>query len=289
MRKEQKRLIVNADDFGLHPLVNAGIVEGHKAGCITSTSLMPGGAAFTEAVALAKEIPDLGIGIHLTLVGGEKPLCQPEEIPSLVAENNCFAADYGSFLQKYFTGKIRRKEIEIELRAQVEKAMASGLSITHIDSHQHMHVVPGIVDIVIRLAQEYEIKAVRIPSESYFFFGKYPCSLGRFLGRGALSLLAKQSRYAYAKAGLSQPDHFFGMLAGGSLLPEYFLEILKSLPEGTSEIMIHPGKENQKLSNNYPWRYHWQDELAAVLQEENRLLLAKNNIELISFKELLYE
>lgn len=288
MNRNSKRLIVNADDFGLHPLVNAGIIEGHRRGCISSTSLMPGGAAFAEAVSLAKETPTLGIGVHLTLVGGEQTVCPFGEVASLVNQQGRLLENYGLFLQRFFTGKIRLSEVERELAAQIEKAVNTGIPITHVDSHQHLHVLPKIRDIVIDLAKQYKISAVRIPAEPYFFFGGFPWSMGRFIGRGGLTYLAQQARGKFCAAGFRHPDHFYGMLAGGNMFPNYFLQIIRQLPAGSSEIMIHPGMENQPLDRQYPWRYHWQDELAAVLQPAVQEEL-QQGIQLITFKELIHE
>ncbi len=221
-----KRLIVNADDFGLHTLVNEGILEGHNHGCISSTSIMASGLAFDEAVLLAKQTPTLGVGVHLTLVGAEQTVCPPADIPSLVNDTGQLAASYGQFLPRYFSGQIRLAEISRELTAQIEKVLESGLPITHFDSHQHMHVVPGIDDIVIELARRYQVTAVRIPAEPYFFIGGFPWNLPRYIGRGGLTYLANRARRKYRKAGLITTNQFFGMLAGGTMLPQYFSRII---------------------------------------------------------------
>lgn len=288
MGKGLRNLIVNADDFGLHTLVNEGILEGHHHGCISSTSIMASGLAFDEAVALAKQTPTLGVGVHLTLVGAEHTVCSPEMIPSLVNEAGELTASYGQFLPRYFSGKIRLAEIGQELTAQIEKVLETGLTITHLDSHQHMHVVPGIDDIVIDLARRYHVSAIRIPAEPYLFIGGFPWTLPRFIGRGALTYLANRARRKCLQAGLTTTNHFYGMIGGGTMLPQYFSRIITELPEGSSEIMIHPGKHNQLLNANYPWCYHWQDELEATLQSAVQDELARQHIELISFKELPY-
>lgn len=289
MATRSRQLIVNADDFGLHPLVNAGILEGHQHGCISSTSLMASGGAFLEAVSLAKQTPTLGVGIHLTLVGAERTVCLPESVPTLVNEQGELAKSYGQFLPRYVSGHIRLTEIRRELTAQIEKVLKTGLTITHLDSHQHMHVVPGIDDIVIELAKNYHISAVRIPAEPYFFVGGFPGTLPRFIGRGGLTFLAKKARRKFERAGLRTTDQFYGMLAGGTMFPEYFSKIISKLPVGSSEIMVHPGKESQVLSAHYPWCYHWQDELTAVMQPAVKEEMLRQSIELISFKELSYD
>ncbi len=283
-----KMLIVNADDFGLHPAVNRAVIAGHTGGCITSASLMPGGAAFAEAAALAAQHPGLGAGVHLTLVA-EKPVLEPAVVPSLVGSDGRFPAQYPAFLARFLRGRVSRAEIRAELTAQIAKVAAAGIAITHLDSHQHLHVLPGIVEIVLDLAAAFGVKALRIPAEQRFFTGGYPCTAGRFLGRFGLSSLASAARRKAQRRGLAVPDHFFGMLAGGNLRGEYLRAIIDRLPDGVSEIMVHPGDDDRAMGAAYGWGYHWQDELAAVTDGETMRRLAAGGIKLISFRELGHE
>ena len=160
-----KKLIVNADDFGLHPAINAGIIKGCRDGFITSTSLMCSGAAFDDAVLQAKAIPALGVGIHLTLVGGGKPLLQARQLRTLVDEDGLLPADYTVFAKRWYAGRIKKAEVVSELQAQLERGLSCGLEITHVDSHQHLHVLPGIADIVLDLCSAFGIKKIRMPQE----------------------------------------------------------------------------------------------------------------------------
>ena len=178
-----KKLIVNADDFGLHSLINQGIIKGHREGFITSTSIMPSADAYEEAVALAQANPKLGIGIHLTLVGGVKPLLPKDKVASLVDLEGRFLPNYVAFAKRLYTGGIKSSELEAELRAQIERALGSGLNITHIDSHQHTHVLPGMNGLVRMLCNEYNIKRERIPKEGYTFSGGFAAGIGRKIGR----------------------------------------------------------------------------------------------------------
>lgn len=280
-----KRLIVNADDFGLHPAVNRAIIDGHASGCITSTSLITGGAAYYEALNMANSCPGLGVGVHLTLVG-ERPVTDPARIPSLVDEKGCFPDNYVKFLADFLLGKVSLPEVRCELAAQLDKAAADGINISHIDSHQHLHVFPGIIDIVLDLAAERSVRALRIPAEPLFFTGGYPFTLGRLVGRTGLSLLAAWARRKARQRGFAAPEHFFGMLAGGNMREEYLLNIIRALPPGTSEIMVHPGNDNAALQDHYGWAYSWQGELSAVMSKQIMSLLAKEGIELVSFREL---
>lgn len=277
-----KRLIVNADDFGLHEQINKGIIKGFRDGFITSASLMWSAPAYKDAVSSAVENPGLGIGIHLTLIGSIEPVLPEKGVKTLLDGNGAFLPDYRVFAKRFYSGKIRKDEVEAEMRAQIERALASELNITHLDSHQHLHVFPGIIDIVIRLCREYKIKAVRIPKEDYLFCGGFNAKK-RFVARGGLSFFAARAADRLKGAGILFPDHFFGMLAGGNLNEKLVRNIILSLPDGTSEIMTHPGIENGELARKFDWNYHWEKELEAFLSDENKYLLKQQNVALTDF------
>ena len=281
-----KQLIVNADDFGLHPLINAGIIKGHQEGFITSTSLMPSAPCWQEAVRLAKENPRLGIGVHLTLVGGVPSVLPKEKVSSLLDDDGLFLPDYVAFAKRYYSGAVKKAELEAELRAQLERALSCGVNITHIDSHQHTHVLPGINSLVLKLSNEYNIIRVRIPKEGYLFTGGFQTSLGRLIGRSGLSFCAEMAALRADSLGLRHPQHFYGMLAGGHLNAQLIANILRQLPEGVSEIMTHPGLDSAALGKAFSWQYHWREELDAYLDAGNKALLKELGIEPVSFAAL---
>lgn len=281
-----KYLIINADDFGLHEQINKGIIKGYQEGIITSTSIMPTAPAFEEAVELAKENPELGIGIHLTLCTCVHSCLDRQKVSSLLGDDGCFLPSYVNFAKRYYTGGINGSELEAELRAQFEKALSSGLNITHVDSHQHTHMLPGINALVIKLCKEYNVERVRVPKEGYFFDGGYKVGIGRKIGRAGLSFCADIARPLVRKAGLKTTDHFFGMLAGCNLNTMLVGNIINALPEGTSELMTHPGLSQAILSKSLPWDLHWEDELAASLSAKNKRLLEINHVTLTNFGRL---
>lgn len=278
-----KKLIVNADDFGLHPLINEGIIKGYTEGFITSTSLMPSAPSWKDAVKLAKANPKLGIGIHLTLVGGVKSVLSANEISSLLDSAGKFPDNYVTFAKRFYSGFVKKSELESELRAQIERALSVDINITHIDSHQHIHILPGINSLVLKLCCEYNIKRMRIPKESYTFTGGFNTSFGRLLGRSGLSLCAEMAAHNAVNQGVYYPNYFFGMLAGGNLNTELVRNILTKLPDGISEIMTHPGLNTTALDRIFPWGYHWQEELNAYLSKKNKQYLQEQNIELVTF------
>lgn len=278
-----KKLIVNADDFGLHPDINKGIIKGFQQGFITSTSLMTSAPAYMEAAELARANSGLGIGIHLTLVGGVAPVLPAAQVSSLVDNSGLFLPDYVAFAKRFYTGGVKMAELEAELRAQIERALALSLNITHIDSHQHTHVLPIINSLVVQLCCEYNIKRIRIPGEGYFFSGGFSAGVGRKIGRAGLSFCASMAAARAQAAGIKYPRHFFGMLAGGNLNEALVSNIINALPDGVSEIMTHPGLNAAALGRQFTWNYHWEDELAAFLSVKNKSLLAQCKVELVSF------
>ena len=283
-----KYLIINADDFGLHKDINAGIIKGFKEGFITSTSLMCSAPAFDDAVALAKANPKLGIGIHLTLVGGVQPLLARDIVSSLVDDKGFFPSDYIQFIKKFMSFGIKASEIKAELSNQLERGLATGLNITHVDSHQHLHVLPGITEIVTDLCVDYGIKYVRIPAEPISWTAGYQANLSRKIGRFGLTLCSEVAKLKFKRAGLKSPEHFYGMLAGGNLDAVLVGKMIEALPEGVSEIMTHPGLNSEVLGKLYPWGYHWEEELAAFLSAENKNEILTRGIKLINFGGLDY-
>lgn len=281
-----KKLIINADDFGLHEQVNEGIIKGHETGLITSTSIMPSGQAFDHAVQLARQNPRLGIGVHLTLVA-ERTLTEPRMVPSLVDNEGKMPANYSKFLTSFVTGRVRLSEIRTELTAQVEQVRSQGVNITHLDSHQHLHVFPGIIDIVLDIARKFDIKAIRIPDEPYLFL--HQGAVARVMARNGLTFLARAARKKASNCGLVAPDHFFGMVSGGNMSEDSLAFIIEHLPEGVSEVMMHPGSDNAIMSAAYGWPYHWQEELQAAVSPTVKQIVRDKGVDMISFGELAHE
>lgn len=282
-----RKLIINADDFGLHPTVNEAVREGANAGRILSTSFMAAGKAAEEAAEIAGRTRQLGTGIHLTLVA-ERPVLPTEQVQSLLDREGNFLPDYGAFIKRFSLGKIDLTEVRAECEAQIIKMEKLGLRITHLDSHQHLHVLPKIIDVCLELMKEHEIRCMRVPAEDCMFLGGERPYLPRFLARGVLSCLARCAACKARKNNIRMTDAFYGMLAGGHLDQAHLSAILRQLPEGISEIMLHPGINNRELKQIYNWKYHWQEEWQAVLSGETGRILEEKQIELGSYT-LLYE
>lgn len=279
------RLIVNADDFGLHEEVNKGIVRGHKEGIITSTSLLAGGYDFDGAVKAAKSLPELGIGVHTALVGGLKPVSDPEKVPSLL-EDGKFVESYPKFIKKAAMGQINFQEVYNELDLQFEKVMSSGLNITHADGHQHLHVLPQITPIMVTLLKKYGIKKMRIPAEDKFFMNGIT-QWGRYIGKVGLAEVADHAYTFTSRNGIWSPRYFWGMMSGGRLTEDRLLHILGRIANtrGSHEIMTHPGAKDSVLNKQFHWDYHWESELYSMCSPVIRQFIEAHNIRLLNYGE----
>lgn len=281
----KKQLIINADDFGIHPAVNEAVRKAATEGILTSTSLMAGGDAFDEAVEMAQSMPSLGIGIHLTLVGGIKSVLPPSEVPSLTWDNGVFCHDYGKLIVRDLEGKILLSEVYAEWDAQIQKIMNTGLPVTHMDGHQHMHMWPHFYPIARDLAKKYHISCMRVPDEDVLF-GMKDGHIIRWAAKNGLSLLSRMHRPDLKKNHIRTNDHFFGMLYGGHLSPERFAKFILQTKPGITEIMCHPSADTRAMEDTFHWGYHGEDELAGLLADINRELIAKKQISLISYRDV---
>ena len=281
------RLLFNADDFGIHSEVNAAILDCYQNGVLTSTSLLAGGEAFEEAVQMASLAPTLGIGIHTALVGGLKPILPAEKVPSLVTEEGIFVDSHTTFIKKVMTGAVNYNEVYAELDAQFEKIVSQGITVTHIDGHQHMHVLPTIQPIIFSLMKKYGIRKLRLPEEKLFYLnGNY--NPVRFVGKAGLSHYAHYAKRKARELGFAYPRYFWGMMNGGHMTEDTVLSILESVKHrvGTHEIMVHPGRSNNMLSKDYTWEYCWEEEAAMLKSPRIREWIYNHSIQLINYQDI---
>jgi len=277
------RLILNADDFGLTAGVNRAIIELHRAGVLTSATLMARAAAAGEAIELARSTPSLGVGCHVVLVDGE-PLRTAHELPSLVdSGTGRFMPTLGKFLERLFTGRIRSSEIEAEAGAQIGLLRSKGVALTHIDTHKHVHMFPGVLRPVLRAARAAGIRAVRNPFEPAWSRRATPHA--PWLRRAEVSLLRLWEpafRRIVAEEGFTTTDGALGVLATGTLDAATLASLLSKLPAGTWELVTHPGYNDADLAQAHT-------RLLASRETERLALSAidvNNEMELISFSRL---
>lgn len=281
MKEKKYQLLVNADDFGRHALINRAVAEGVERGILRSATLMPGGKAFDGAVETALTHPELGVGVHFTLVNGF-PVLPPEEIPSLVTEKGVFYDDYIHFVKRFLSGKVRMEEVRRELAAQAEKMTRTGLALTHVDSHQHMHVLPGIFSAVLDMAEAIHLDAVRIPRTP--LFAGDSGSLGQLIGRSGLAVLADLAGREAKRRGFRTPDHFAGIVAGEAVHEGHFRHIIETLKPGVTEVMMHPGADTAVLKKACQWEHDFEAERDAIISKDIRDLLQKKQVKIINFQ-----
>jgi hopanoid biosynthesis associated protein HpnK len=280
-----RRLIVNADDFGLTSGVNRGILEAHTSGVVTSATLMACGAQFAKAVALAAQAPKLSVGCHVVLVDGSPVLDSPR-VSSLIANSGPhFRESIISFALLATTGRLDQDQIEAEVTAQIKKLQTSGVRVSHLDSHKHTHMFPVALKGILRAARACGVRAIRNPFEPIVF-----ATSGNWKRRFQLGILNKYQatfRDELAAARMVTPKGCIGIIAAGGLNMTTFQDLIRNLPEGTWEFVSHPGYNDSDLQEvKTRLRDSREMELAILTSEAVKVLLRKEGVELISYDDL---
>jgi chitin disaccharide deacetylase len=268
-----KALIVNADDYGLTEQVSKGILRAHREGIVTSTTVLAVAPAFSSTVSWLQECSQLGVGVHLCLVGEDPPICSPASIPSLVNSAGNFPNSWRTFLPRAAMQLVNPDDIEREFAAQIERVLKAGIRPTHLDSHQHLHLWPSVSTVVLKLAERYQIPAIRISR-----------SEGASLPGLAMNGLAYLLESKASRKKIAFPRNFAGFDHAGSMKTPRLLGSIRrmaTLP-GSAEIGVHPGEMIDEHRRRYPWGYAWGEELAALLdptikQEVQNLGFALSN------------
>lgn len=276
-----KSLVVNADDFGLNPAVNRGVLAAFRNGIVTSASVAASGEAFEEAMDMAKSAPGLDLGVHLTAVE-ERPL---RAGPSL-APGGRFPASAAGFAWRWVRGIIPAAELEAEFRAQIERVLSRGFSVSHLDSHCHVHLLPGCFRLTLKLAAEYRVPFVRVPRGAAAWDGASAWSSPRRFVRQmqlpVLELLSRLSRPAGAAAPRSA-GRMLGVSAAGKLTREKLLALIRRAPAGLTELLCHPA--DARNPHHDRWGYDGVSELAALTAPEVRQAAAGAGVRLTGFRD----
>jgi len=273
---EPRLLIVNADDFGLTPGISEGILRAHERGIVTSTSVLAVAQHF-EAAAPALESSTLGVGVHFALIGEDPPLLGAREIPTLVRRGR-FRRSWREFLVAASLGRVDRGDVERELRAQLERVLAAGLRPTHVDTHQHLHLVPSVADVVLRLATSAGIHALRVPMP-----------IGRSPRTAAVRRVAGGLVRRAAALGMRSTEAFAGLEESGHLVEDRLVELLGSLsehPARSIELGVHPGLATDPDRARFRWGFEWPEELAALCSPRVRDAVERGGFRLGSYDEL---
>jgi hopanoid biosynthesis associated protein HpnK len=278
-----KRLIVTADDFGLARSVNEAVEEGHRRGILTAASLMVTGEAAEDAVARAKRMPRLGVGLHLVLVDGA-PVLPPERVPDLVGSDGRFPNDVFALGVRIFCRPAARRQVAAEIRAQLEAFQRTGLALDHVNAHHHFHLHPTVQRELLRLAPQFGVKAIRVPLEPRFTAWRAgSLRLSRF-GIGLIEARrATTLKRRLDAAGIKRNDWIFGLADSGMMESERMAHYLEQVPEGVSELYVHPAMQRPAA---YPAHYRSRGEFEALIDPAMAGVIARRSITTMAFAGL---
>jgi chitin disaccharide deacetylase len=272
----QKFLIVTADDFGLHEAVNEAVQQASAAGVLTAASLMVAAPAAADAIRRARGLPNLRVGLHLVLADGNAMLT-PDLIPAL-------ADGAGRMNSRMLVNSVRffafpgvRRQLEAEIRAQFAAFARTGLTLDHVNMHKHFHLHPTLLEMLLRIGREYGVTAVRVPDEPLWFAARG----GHGLSAANAALLAPWIALMKRRLRLAQVpynDRIFGVAASGAMDEAKLLAILERLPEGVTEIYLHPATESGSAIAPSMSTYAHAEELAALLSPRVRAAIAAAGI-----------
>lgn len=254
------RLIVTADDFGLHEAVNEAVERGYREGVLQAASLMVTAPAAVDAVARARRLPGLAVGMHLVLADGSAAL-PPSQIPDLVDGEGRFGSNMVADGVRFFFLPHVRRQLGAEIHAQFEAFAATGLSLDHVNAHKHFHLHPTILSLLLSIGRDYGLHAVRLPAEP----GAWP-----WLRPWLVALM----RHRLRREGIRYNDHVFGIRHSGGMDEHVVLDIVQQLPQGLSELYLHPAVRGGLTPAMN--RYRHADELAALLSPRVRRAIAEH-------------
>ena len=272
-----KQVIVTADDFGISRPVNEAIEDAHRHGILTTTSLMVGAPAVDDAVRRAKKMPRLGVGLHVVVVCG-RPILPASQVSDLVDTLGKFDTNLFRAGVRYFFLPHARRQLAREIRAQFEAFAKTGLSLDHVNAHNHLHIHPTVFRMILRIGKDYGLRAIRIPFEPPPPQGKVSVA-AHFLGLWISLMRRRAARY-----GIRVNDRMYGLRDTGRMNLERLKPILESLPGGVSEVVCHPATERWPEAEDAAHDYQFEEEYRALLHDDARRAL--KDAHLISFRDI---
>lgn len=285
---QNKILVITADDFGLDASITKGIIDAHKNGIVTATSVLANAPYSQEAFILARDLPDLEFGLHLAIVESKALNKKAKTIIANISYfgcDPCLERNWQKFIPRYILGRIALGELEYEFELQIERFVKYFHKIPFINGTQHLHLLPQIQDIILNLAQKYRISGIRSPL-NYIATDKrrkrIPTFVMKYFGR-KLSLSAE-------KLGISSIENMAGFDVSGCLNEEKLILILNSLPNGICELCCHPGYTSEYLQQQLPQNYNqfeWEEELKALTSVRIKNIIRDNSIVLTNFTQLM--
>lgn len=264
-----KSLVVTADDFGNDVAVNEAVEIAHRDGILTAASLMVGATAAADAVARAKRLPELGVGLHLVLVDGT-PVLPPEQVPGLVDGNGRFRDNMALAGATMFFLPATRRQLGREIKAQFAAFAATGLPLDHVNAHKHFHLHPTIAGLIATIGASYGLRAVRAPIDP-----------------GATSMTDPWAKFVarrFRRRGITVPDAVFGLEHSGAMTSARVTEAIARLPDGVSEIYFHPATRDDYPGHGPAYRH--TAELAALIDSAVRAAVGASGARLVRFADL---
>lgn len=280
------RLILSADDAGLAAGLSSRIASLLGSGCLTATSLLACAPAFDEAVEALRAAGVAEAGVHLCVVGGETPLSPLSTVPSL-APGGRFPRSWAVVAARVASGQVRLAQVEREWEAQLAAVRDAGFRVTHLDSHQHLHLLPALLPLALALARRFDVPFVRAPrADDPAAVGAPVGPAGRARAR-LISLFGASARRRIASASLPDPPRVLGLAEAGRMTISRWTSLVSALPDsGTFEVVLHPGTDDPDTRARYPWGYQWEDEARALESNDLAALLASRGVETLSFSRL---
>jgi chitin disaccharide deacetylase len=281
------KLIVTADDFGLAVAVNEAIEQAHRSGILTTASLMVGAEAACDAIARARRLPSLKVGLHLVVVCG-RPVLPPDRVPDLVGPDGRFSNHLTRAGFEFFFRPAVRRQLEAEIRAQFGKFRESGLRLDHVNAHKHMHLHPTVLKLILEVGRDFGLKALRLPYEPFSW--SWRAARERLLGRLWAGLLLTPwvavMRRRIGRSGIRHNDYLFGMHDTGRMHEERVLRYLGNLPPGVSEIYFHPALGSWSDVEPPAPDYLYEPELGALTSPKVAAAMRSSGIEMVAFGDL---
>jgi hopanoid biosynthesis associated protein HpnK len=277
-----KQLIVTADDFGAAIEVNEAVERAHRDGILSAASLMVTGSAARDAVTRARTMPKLRVGLHLVLVEG-KPVLPASAVPDLVDASGHFRTDMArAGAAMFFLPKVRA-QLRAEIQAQFAAFAATGLTFDHVNAHKHFHLHPTIASLMVETAAAYGVKGARVPLEPQGVLAR----IEPHKSSGVVALttpFARGLKRRFRRAGIAAPDSVFGLAWSGAMTPARVKGLIEHLPEGLSEIYLHPA--TGPYAGSAPG-YQYEGELAALTDPGLPALLAAKAVKTGGFGDFL--
>jgi len=282
-----KKLIITGDDFGLALPINEAIIEAHQKGILTTASLMVGEGFSQDAVERARRTPSLRVGLHLTVVEGH-PVSDPRQIPDLVDTSGSFSTHLARAGFRFFFHPGIRNQLETEIRAQFEAFHKTGLVLDHANAHNHMHLHPTVLRLMLKVGKDYGLAAVRLPNEPPLRSSK---ASGKSLGPRVSSWMflwpwINLMRHLLRRARIRYNDFFFGMEDSGAMTRDLALRIMGNLPDGITEICFHPATRRSKEIDQSMPNYRHVDEFLALTDESILQAAQARDIQRTAFSNL---